>query len=194
MASLKKKPATRKRIEHAALAVFAQRGYAGTSMDAVAVRAGVGHGTVFWHFKSKANLYRDVVRGVGDRLIGTMQNRVDSGPRTVGEVVVRGCEVVVSDPKLVGLLADLAGNRNDPEVEYAARGLYRRLADFLARKFAANGADGAEDGIALLVVAMLSGLATTRLEGLPGEAPLTAFAAVIESLAAIRAVPVNDRN
>ncbi|MDW7709875.1 MAG: TetR/AcrR family transcriptional regulator [Deferrisomatales bacterium] len=43
-------------ILHAAEELFAERGYDGTSTSAIAERAGVAHGTVFHHFRTKENL------------------------------------------------------------------------------------------------------------------------------------------
>lgn len=183
MAALKKKPATRSRIEKAALALFARRGYAATSVDAVAERAAVSHGAVLWHFHSKANLYREVVEGVGDRFVGAMREYVDGGPHSVSEAVGSCMELALSDPDLVGLLADLAGNRNDPEVERAARRFNKRLLGFWGCFLGRNGGCRTPERIALLIVALQAGLATTRVEGPHARVPVTAFAALIESLA-----------
>jgi AcrR family transcriptional regulator len=59
---------TRRRIRDAADALFLDRGYVGTSMDAVAEAAGVSRQTVFSAFGSKANLLKEAfdVRLAGD--------------------------------------------------------------------------------------------------------------------------------
>ena len=46
----------------AALALFAEKGFAATRMEDVAARAGVSKGTVFLYFPSKEELFRAVVR------------------------------------------------------------------------------------------------------------------------------------
>lgn len=46
----------REAILQAAVELFAERGYDGTSTADIAERAGVAHGTVFHHFKTKENL------------------------------------------------------------------------------------------------------------------------------------------
>ncbi len=43
-------------ILHAARSLFAEKGFDGTSTAEIAERAGVAHGTVFHHFKTKENL------------------------------------------------------------------------------------------------------------------------------------------
>jgi TetR/AcrR family transcriptional regulator len=50
------------RILAAAAALFAENGYDGTSMHAIAVRAGVSKANLFHHFGSKKELYLAVVR------------------------------------------------------------------------------------------------------------------------------------
>ncbi len=59
---------TRERIRQAAAELFLQRGYAGVSMSAIAVAAGVSRQTVFADFGSKFGLLRDLieVRIAGD--------------------------------------------------------------------------------------------------------------------------------
>ena len=56
-----------RRIESAARRLFANRGYAGTSMAEIAVAAGVSKATVFHHYCSKRALYEALV---GDAFAG----------------------------------------------------------------------------------------------------------------------------
>lgn len=55
---------TRQAILDAALAVFLDRGFAGTRMADVADRAGVAKGTLYLHFRDKAALFEGVLRAV----------------------------------------------------------------------------------------------------------------------------------
>jgi AcrR family transcriptional regulator len=48
---------------------FAERGYHGTTVDAIAERAGVSKGAFYWHFESK----RDVFTALVDRVVGEVQ-------------------------------------------------------------------------------------------------------------------------
>jgi AcrR family transcriptional regulator len=47
---------TREKILDAALEAFATGGYAQTTMDEIATRAGVAKGTLYWHFKGKEQI------------------------------------------------------------------------------------------------------------------------------------------
>jgi TetR/AcrR family transcriptional regulator, regulator of autoinduction and epiphytic fitness len=60
--SLEKTAQTRRTIVAAALAEFLENGFAGTTMDAVARRAGVAKGTPYRYFATKESLFEAVVR------------------------------------------------------------------------------------------------------------------------------------
>jgi AcrR family transcriptional regulator len=51
-------------ITEAALAAFAEKGYAATRVDEVAKRAGVSKGLLYLYFKTKEELFKAVVRGL----------------------------------------------------------------------------------------------------------------------------------
>jgi len=53
--------ATRRRLLDAASALFAEHGYRDTSVQAIAERAGISRGSIFWHFGSKEGLLWAVV-------------------------------------------------------------------------------------------------------------------------------------
>jgi AcrR family transcriptional regulator len=57
-----RKEQTQERIVNAALALFAARGYEGTSISAVAAHARVSRAAVFWHFGDKEGLFRETFR------------------------------------------------------------------------------------------------------------------------------------
>jgi AcrR family transcriptional regulator len=59
----RRKEARPQEILSAALAVFAERGYAATRLDDVARRAGVTKGTLYLYFPNKEELFKAVIRG-----------------------------------------------------------------------------------------------------------------------------------
>lgn len=63
-------PERRRLIEAAASEVFAERGYAGTSLDEVARRAGVTKPIIYRHFGSKKELHLALLARHRDELIG----------------------------------------------------------------------------------------------------------------------------
>jgi AcrR family transcriptional regulator len=76
-------PDTRERIIQAAAAIFATRGYAGATTQAIADAAGVNEVTLFRHFGSKQNLFMavlerhsvlpDLEAALADRLTGDLR-------------------------------------------------------------------------------------------------------------------------
>jgi TetR/AcrR family acrAB operon transcriptional repressor len=76
---------SREKLLDAALQLFAERGYHDTTIDAVASRAGISRGSIFWHFGSKD----DLLRAVLDETLSRWLNEVDE--RTAG---LRGLEAL----------------------------------------------------------------------------------------------------
>jgi len=57
-----RKDETQARIIHASMELFATRGYEGTSISAIAQKAQISRGAVFWHFGSKEGLFREACK------------------------------------------------------------------------------------------------------------------------------------
>ncbi|TMA31281.1 MAG: TetR/AcrR family transcriptional regulator [Deltaproteobacteria bacterium] len=57
-----RKEETQDRIVAASLALFATRGYLGTSISAIATHARVSRAAIFWHFGDKEGLFRETFR------------------------------------------------------------------------------------------------------------------------------------
>jgi AcrR family transcriptional regulator len=58
---------TRRRLRDAALEVFERRGYAAATIDEIAVAAGASRATFYLHFKSKADVIRELVQTMPER-------------------------------------------------------------------------------------------------------------------------------
>jgi AcrR family transcriptional regulator len=56
-----KKARTRAQILQAALACFADKGYHQTSMDDIVAKSGLSKGALYWHFKSKQELFLSLI-------------------------------------------------------------------------------------------------------------------------------------
>jgi AcrR family transcriptional regulator len=57
---------TRQRLFEAAVALIAEQGFSATTVDDIALRAKVAKGTVYYNFKSKTDLFEELLRyGVG---------------------------------------------------------------------------------------------------------------------------------
>ena len=76
---------TRERLFRAAATEFAARGFAGANVDRIAHAARVNKAMLYYHFKSKADLYgeiiRDMFQAVADRLAATTSPSADPADR-----------------------------------------------------------------------------------------------------------------
>lgn len=76
-------------ITEAALAAFAEKGYAATRVDDVAKRAGVSKGLLYLYFKTKEELFKAVVRSFVIPKIDTLTRIVDTADMS-SEAFLRG--------------------------------------------------------------------------------------------------------
>ena len=111
----KRPKSSRERVLGAATAVFAARGYRGTSTQKIAERAGVNQATVFRIFNSKRELYLRVLeRKLGAELPPWLQRSVEANPdhEQAFREIVEGLEILF-DPTFIRLL--LAGGLEQPQ-------------------------------------------------------------------------------
>ena len=91
---------TRATVLKAALAVFSAKGYAAASLDDVAREAKVTRGAIYWHFKSKADLYNTLVEELSARGASVVQDAVAEGGTFIEilrRIFVRLCAVIEDD-------------------------------------------------------------------------------------------------
>jgi AcrR family transcriptional regulator len=116
----RRKEARPQEILDAALAVFAEKGFAAARMDDVARRAGVTKGTIYLYFASKEELFKSLVRvAIGGRLEqvaafanayqGSARELLVSVLRTIGTMMRTSDRIVL--PKII-----LAESGNFPEL------------------------------------------------------------------------------
>lgn len=86
----------RQQIQRAAASAFAREGFVATSIDDVAVEAGITRAIVYRHFDSKEALYRAVLEGVSERLGEEFKLRLAS--RQSGLTIATHLTVAREDP------------------------------------------------------------------------------------------------
>src|SRR5512138_2942890 len=79
-------PEKRRAILHAAVRVFAEKGYHGCRIADVARAAGVAYGLVYHYFRNKDELLESVFAEQWGILIGALQS-IDQGPGTASEKI-----------------------------------------------------------------------------------------------------------
>ncbi|MCZ7460864.1 TetR/AcrR family transcriptional regulator [Streptomyces sp. WMMC940] len=79
-----RRQATRAKLYEAAVTLIAEQGFSATTVDEIAERAGVAKGTVYYNFKSKTELFEELLRyGVG-LLTSSLQEAADEAERRGG--------------------------------------------------------------------------------------------------------------
>lgn len=147
------KPRTRQRILRSAAALFASRGFRSTSIDDVMAAAGLTRGAFYTHFRSKAALHAEAMRGAGEHFVPAdprlSQHWVDEILAPVEQADSRAS--ALSGPWAF-LVADIANA--DPAVRAGYAAAVRRLAE---RAGSGAPADGAADAGSLASIALLVG-------------------------------------
>jgi len=91
---------TRATVLKAALSVFSAKGYAAATLDDVASAAKVTRGAIYWHFKSKADLYNTLTGELSARGATLVQQAVAEGGtflEILRRVFVRQCALIEED-------------------------------------------------------------------------------------------------
>jgi AcrR family transcriptional regulator len=70
----------RRRLLDAALGELSRHGYAGTSLEAIARRAGLTRGAIYWNFRSKDDLFRELLDERLDRPVRELMRITETAP------------------------------------------------------------------------------------------------------------------
>ena len=91
---------TRATLLKTALSVFSAKGYAATTLEDVAKAAKVTRGAIYWHFKSKADLYNSLIQEFSARGDVVVQQAVAEGGTLIDilrRIFVRVCTLIEED-------------------------------------------------------------------------------------------------
>ena len=98
-------------IIRAAKELFASRGFAAVTMDAVAVQAGVSKMTVYSHFIDKETLFEKVVISISDQMIAALAKSAEGGRDLRDRLVAMGCAFLraVLEPVVTRMFHSMPG-------------------------------------------------------------------------------------
>ena len=162
--------ATTKAIEAAARKLFATRGFAATSIDDVAARAGVAKGAVYHHFASKEAIF--------ERVLDTVQAELASAPVPAASRKLTDPLDLIADSVLRYLLAASAPERRRILlVDGPAVIGWQRWREIDAKYFGANARASAAAVLGENASAAELDAAANLLLGACGEAALVCAAA-----------------
>ena len=135
---------TRERLLAAAAAEFAARGFDGAKVDRIAARAGVNKAMLYYHFRSKAGLYGEILRqlfdGVGDA-VAAVRDGGQPPPAQIRQFIDAVARQAVARPHFPAIwLRELAegGRHLDPAILSGMRRVLETLAAILADGHAAG--------------------------------------------------------
>ncbi len=180
-------PNARERLERAALELFAEQGFAATTVPQIAARAGLTTRTFFRHFADK----REVLFAREGEFPALAARLVADAPAALGPLalIARGLETVAAT-RFEGQRAYLRARR---AVIRADEGLQERelrklaaLAEAVGGGFRARGTDELTATLAAQVAVTVLGVALDRWLDQDGERPLAEL--VRDTLRALRAV------
>ena len=180
---------SREQLLDAAARVFAERGYRGASVDAIAAAANVTKGALYWNFESKADLFFSLLEERVDQRLRLLVEHTQAiaGQDGVTPMVSREVSSVVDDERQIHLLTNeywsLAAR--DPELgaRYAERqrALRELIAHALLAHHEATSVPIAHDPtqLATAVLALANGLAMDRLID-PDSVPDSLFGEILQ--------------
>ena len=119
---------TRRRIRNAAIRLFAEKGFAATSTREICERAHVTKPVLYYHFRSKDDLYRelfvDACNESRRRLAEAAKRGRDARQKLV-DVLAEDFALTRKDPKLSLMLFRMifAPGKDEPTVDYIGMGM-----------------------------------------------------------------------
>jgi AcrR family transcriptional regulator len=110
---------TRERLIDAAKEIFEEHGFLNARISDIAERAGQSHGSFYYYFQSKEEIFREVAAAVDKRLFAPLGDVIlaDSGlpaPQRIREAMRRHLESYKQEARIMGLIEHVA--RFDPQV------------------------------------------------------------------------------
>jgi AcrR family transcriptional regulator len=176
----------RQRVLEAAADEFVERGYAGASLQAIAKRAGLTRGAVYWNFKNKQELFLTLLDERIDEPARELMQLTEtaSADEATAAAVSDGLARLISDqaPLVMLLFEHWAAAARDPKLRRAFNARQRNLRDTLAHALKARHSTTGvpltypPERLAAAVLALAYGSAMNKLvdpdatpDELPGE-------------------------
>jgi AcrR family transcriptional regulator len=150
----KKNPATgarrmngekrRQKIADAAVKLFAEYGFSGTTTKEIAKTAGISEASLFQHFKTKADLYAEILEGKTKRIYesGWMKELNEFAARNEDEKVFRAIALKImehcrKDPNFIRLMLYTALEKHENAQPFRRQMLYpifELLRDYIEKR------------------------------------------------------------
>jgi AcrR family transcriptional regulator len=146
-------PQRRQQIFDAASELFAHSGYHGVTVDAIAQRAGISKGNLYWYFRSKQEIFQLLIDNIVARIFTPVAEAMvsDAPPRDKLRALAQNClDAADADPRAVHLMWQIA---TQPELKDLLSSEFQLwiepFIDHLTRLFAQIG-EKEPEGVAML--------------------------------------------
>jgi AcrR family transcriptional regulator len=163
----------RERLLDAAEAEVAEQGYAGSSLQAIANRAGLTRGAVYWNFKSKPELFLALLDERIDKPVHELMRLTETAPanQPTAASISQGLALLIAEraPLIMLLFEHWAAAVRDPALRAAFNERQQRLRAALAQALEARHATTGvsltfpADRLATAVLALGHGIAMSKL-------------------------------
>lgn len=160
--------ATRERVLNAAVSVFGEKGFHGSSLDDIAQLSGIGRGTILYHFESKVGVLLELLarRDESVRIMQPDGKAPTRGSMQLLATIRRrspGIRAAKSEMRLAHLLEAEAASAEHPAREWVsarAQRIRHFFADQFAEDFPRQDAASSTDAetLASLTLAVIEGL------------------------------------
>ena len=132
--------ASRRRILDSATSLICERGYSGTSVDAVCKRAGVVKTALYWHFGSKAGLLAAIIHEITEQWVDDLENEAAEGQSPIERLdamLVGFRDMITNRQHSLQIVAAIVAEpaNIDPEVVGAVRWLNEHGLTTIAKGF-----------------------------------------------------------
>ena len=127
---------TRERILSAAMTVFGQKGWQKTSLDEVAMVAGMTKGAIYWHFRNKNDLFFALLDARLQKDISPVQNEIQQASlmaqqgdamQAVIFLFSQAWERHATDKQWLRLYLEVMSQANEPEIGQRLQKLYSHI-------------------------------------------------------------------
>lgn len=146
-------PQRRRQIFDAAAELFAHSGYHGVTVDAIAQRAGISKGNLYWYFRSKQEIFQLLIDHIVERIFTPVAEVMESDapPREKLRALAKSClDAADADPRAVHMMWQIV---TQPELKELLSSEFQLwidpFIDHLTRLFAQIG-EREPEGVAML--------------------------------------------
>ena len=107
---------TRRALLSAATSLFAEQGYAATSIDDVVVKARVTRGALYHHFENKLDMFRAVCEAAEGRVVDRVRETAASAPGTAAQRLMAALDTYFDECRSPTYQAIVLREGHDPQI------------------------------------------------------------------------------